>query len=128
NLGNAFSEFPHWIQWYEFTGTFGGTLWVLLGNIAILKMLLLYKQHREKAILYRGIIKSSLLILVPIGISYLILWNYEESEEYIEALVLQPNVNPYTEKYNTNDARIGELLLRLAEDSLTPETRVVIAP
>src|SRR5690606_14048834 len=69
-----------------------------------------------------------LLILVPIGISYLILWNYEESEESIEALVLQPNVNPYTEKYNTNDARIGELLLRLAEDSLTPETRVVIAP
>src|SRR5699024_10214193 len=28
NLGNGFSEFPQWIQWYEYTGTFGGTLWV----------------------------------------------------------------------------------------------------
>ncbi|MFZ0491491.1 MAG: apolipoprotein N-acyltransferase, partial [Salegentibacter sp.] len=27
NLGNGFSEYHHWIQWYEYTGTFGGTLW-----------------------------------------------------------------------------------------------------
>ncbi|NJY63827.1 apolipoprotein N-acyltransferase [Salinimicrobium sp. CDJ15-81-2] len=128
NLGNGFSEFPQWIQWYEFTGTFGGTLWVLLVNVALLKMLILYKQHKDRNILYRGIVKNAFFILLPIGISYLILWNYEESEESIEALVLQPNVNPYTEKYNVNDARIGELLIQLAKDSLSPETKIVIAP
>ncbi len=128
NLGNGFSEFPHWIQWYEFTGTFGGTLWVLLTNIALLKMLLLYKEHRLKLILYRGLLKSGLLILVPIGISYLILWNYEESEQRLEAVVLQPNINPYTEKYFTSDRRIGELLTDLAEQNVTPETKIVIAP
>lgn len=128
NLGNGFSEFPHWIQWYEFTGTFGGTLWILLANVALLKMLLLYREHRVKAILYRGIAKSALLILLPIGISYWILWNYEESEETLEAVVLQPNINPYTEKYHTSDARIGELLVELAEQSVTPRTRIVIAP
>lgn len=128
NLGNGFSEFPAWIQWYEFTGTFGGTLWVLLVNVTLLKMLLLYRQHKERAILYRGIFKSSLLIFVPIAISYFILWNYEEAEKSIEALVLQPNINPYTEKYNTTDARIGDLLLDLARDSITPQTKIVIAP
>lgn len=128
NLGNGFSEFPHWIQWYEFTGTFGGTLWILLVNIAVLKMLLLYREHKAKEILYRGLVKNVLLILVPIGISYIILWNYEESKNTLEAVVLQPNVNPYTEKYNTNDTRIGELLTRLAEESISPNTQIVIAP
>src|SRR5210317_2006011 len=30
NLGNAFASFPDWIQWYEYTGTFGGSLWILV--------------------------------------------------------------------------------------------------
>ena len=127
-LGNAFSEAIVWVQWYEFTGTFGGTLWVLLVNIGILKTLLLFKQHREKAILYRGMVKNGLLIVIPLIISLIIFNTYEESEEHIEAVVLQPNVNPYTEKYNTNDKRIGELLTELAEESVTENTRIVIAP
>src|SRR5690554_823850 len=36
NLGHVFSENVSWIQWYEFTGTFGGTLWVLLINAFVL--------------------------------------------------------------------------------------------
>jgi len=35
NLGNGFANHPAWIQWYEFTGTMGGTLWVLLINYMI---------------------------------------------------------------------------------------------
>ena len=128
NLGNAFSEYPQWIQWYEYTGTFGGTLWVLLVNFGILKMLLLYRQFREKGILFRGILRNGLLILLPLLVSYIIFWNYEEKSETIEAVVLQPNVNPYTEKYNTTDKRIGELLNKLAEEAITPQTEIVISP
>ena len=32
NLGHAFASFPKWIQWYEYTGSFGGSLWVLTVN------------------------------------------------------------------------------------------------
>ena len=32
NLGNVFSEKILWIQWYEYTGSFGGSLWVLIVN------------------------------------------------------------------------------------------------
>ncbi|MBE9491684.1 MAG: apolipoprotein N-acyltransferase [Bacteroidetes bacterium] len=35
NLGNGFANYIKWIQWYEFTGAFGGTLWVLVVNILI---------------------------------------------------------------------------------------------
>ena len=128
NLGNGFSEAINWVQWYEFTGTFGGTLWIWLVNISVFKMLMLYKQHREKEIIYRGLVKSGLLVLIPIIASYVILYTYTEGEETIEAVVLQPNVNPYTEKYNTNDTRIGELLTELAEEAITGNTQVVIAP
>ena len=42
NLGNVFSEDIQWIQWYEFTGSFGGTLWVLLINIGLFEV---FKNH-----------------------------------------------------------------------------------
>ena len=33
NLGNGFSNYIYWIQWYEYTGIMGGTLWILILNI-----------------------------------------------------------------------------------------------
>jgi len=128
NLGNAFSDYHHWIQWYEYTGTFGGTLWVLLVNIAVFKLILLYREHRENEILVRGSIKIGLMILVPIGISYLILNNYSEGKEQLEAVILQPNINPYIEKYNTNDTRIGQLLMKLSAEKVTDSTAILVAP
>ena len=35
NLGNGFAAYPKLIQWYEYTGIFGGSLWILLVNILI---------------------------------------------------------------------------------------------
>lgn len=128
NLGNAFSDNISWIQWYEYTGTFGGTLWVWLVNLAVFRMVLLFTQYRDKGILMRGTAKAALLIAVPIIVSLLILQNYSESEESIEVVVLQPNINPYTDKYNVTDSRIGQLLTKLAEEAVTDDTKAVIAP
>ncbi|TQD38601.1 apolipoprotein N-acyltransferase [Haloflavibacter putidus] len=131
NLGNGFSEYITWIQWYEYTGTFGGTLWVWLLNFSIFKSLLLYRQYREKAIIYRGIIKNTLFILLPIVVS-LLLWNaYAEkdaSPPQLEAVIVQPNINPYTEKYNTTDKRVGQLINSLAKEKLTDSTAILVAP
>ncbi|OYY04863.1 MAG: apolipoprotein N-acyltransferase, partial [Sphingobacteriia bacterium 35-40-5] len=32
NLGNGFAATHQLVQWYEYTGVYGGTLWVLLSN------------------------------------------------------------------------------------------------
>ncbi len=130
NLGNGFSEFPQWVQWYEYTGTFGGTLWIWIVNLVVFKAILLYSQHRDKAILYRGILKTTLLIGLPIGISY-VLWNSypsEANQPHLEALVVQPNIDPYNEKYNTDDAYIGRLLLEMTNKLVDDSTAIVIAP
>ena len=47
-LGNAFSQFPSWVQWYEYTGAFGGTLWALLANVLIFKCLLNFRTLTNK--------------------------------------------------------------------------------
>ena len=44
NLGNVFSHYHSWVQWYEFTGIAGGTIWVLLANILAYKLLVNYKK------------------------------------------------------------------------------------
>ncbi|APG60088.1 apolipoprotein N-acyltransferase [Christiangramia salexigens] len=128
NLGNVFSEYTNWVQWYEYTGTFGGTLWIWLLNIAIFKAILQYRQFKVKIIIYRAVIKIGLLMGLPLTISYVILSNYEAPEEKINVSILQPNINPYTEKYNTTDTRIGELLMKLAEEGTDSTTDLILAP
>ena len=128
NLGNGFSEYPNLIQWYEYTGTFGGTLWVWLANMAGFKLILTYQQFQQKEIIYRAALKILLIIGIPIAISYYLLNNYVESDDKMEVVILQPNINPYTEKYNTNDSRIGELLLKLSAEKVTPSTKLIVAP
>ena len=31
-LGNVFAKNIDWVQWYEYTGVFGGSLWILVLN------------------------------------------------------------------------------------------------
>ncbi len=128
NLGNVFSEYISWVQWYEYTGTFGGTLWIWLLNIAVFKAILQYREFREKFIIYRAFVKVFLLIGLPMAISLFIYYDYEEPEEKIDVVILQPNIDPYTEKYNTTDERIGRLLLNLSHKEVNDSTDLVLAP
>jgi len=128
NLGNGFANFTSWIQWYEYTGTFGGTLWIWIVNIGIFKSVLLFLEHKDRSILYRSALRNGLIIIIPMLISFSILKTYEEDGNDVEVLILQPNINPYTEKYNTSDTRVGELLTSLTASKITKNTDFIIAP
>ena len=71
NLGNALATAPKLIQWYEFTGVRGGTLWIILTNFALLRV---YDTVREKgpgSIVPVGA-TTLMLLFIPIFGSYLI--------------------------------------------------------
>src|SRR5689334_14062718 len=34
-LGNCFANTISWVQWYEYTGVFGGTLWIWVANLVV---------------------------------------------------------------------------------------------
>jgi len=38
-LGNAFAFAHNWVQWYEFTGTSGGSLWILTASILVFNLI-----------------------------------------------------------------------------------------
>jgi apolipoprotein N-acyltransferase len=72
NLGNVFSENIQWVQWYEYTGAFGGTLWIWLINLILFKTLLRYREFKVTSILYKAAITLLMVLGIPMVVSYLI--------------------------------------------------------
>lgn len=127
NLGNVFSHYTACVQWYEITGAFGGTIWVLLSNILLYH---LYKQLFTKSQKRTALaIASALCLFLPIGASLLRYFTYmpEASEnERIEAVVVQQNMDVWDDEYRlTNDEHI-QRILRVAQPLLSDSTRLLI--
>ena len=100
NLGNVFSESIYWIQWYEYTGVFGGTLWVLILNVLLFNVIDEYLNKKNKTILIKKISFSLISIFIPIISSLLIYLNIDDSKKSINVIIIQPNIDPYKEKYS----------------------------
>ncbi len=126
-LGNGFAMYPQWIQWYEFTGVFGGTLWILLINLGVFRLL----AGKKKPAMLKLAVLSGLLL--PILVSYLIYHRYQESGETVEFVVVQPNIDPYTEKFIDNENFIQfdqqvDRFIQLSKQQLTGETSFLLWP
>ena len=125
-LGNAFADTPEWVQWYEYTGTNGGTLWVWLLNIALVKMIIKGWDNR-KWVQATGIFG---LYFLPMLLSYLLLPIIKEGAQgnRQNVVVVQPNVEPYTEKFNTPPSQLLQSLISLSESKIDSNTRLVVWP
>ncbi|WP_299334689.1 apolipoprotein N-acyltransferase [uncultured Psychroserpens sp.] len=128
NLGNGFSEYISWIQWYEYTGTFGGTLWVWILNVLVFKGVLSYQKESSKSVLKSLLLKCATLIIVPILISLGIYYNYSHKGDNVNIIALQPNIDPYSEKYNMTNLKFSDIFVELANSKITDSTDFVIAP
>ena len=98
SLGNGFSAYPKLIQWYEFTGIFGGSLWILIINILVYAAgMRLLKNYSVKFLLAESL-KVLPVILIPILVS-VILYHNQENEEgrAVDVVVVQPDLDPYLE-------------------------------
>jgi apolipoprotein N-acyltransferase len=99
-LGNAFAEQTGIVQWYELTGALGGSLWVLLVNLLLFRVSVALSQ---RAVRWRKLaIAATVVLTAPVGISWLIGRNYAPQGQPVEVVVVQPNVDPYSEKYTAN--------------------------
>jgi len=128
SLGNVFGTQPHWIQWYEVTGMLGGSLWVLLVTFFIDRAILRFR-HARQAVL-REVSMAAFLLIVPPSIS---IWRFNsirtQEGRAIEAVVVQPNIDPYNEKFGGVDAMQQlERMLALAENAMTDSTALVVMP
>jgi apolipoprotein N-acyltransferase len=140
-IGNVFAGRTNWIQWYEYTGTSGGTLWVLLVNVLLFQLI----KERSSSIKAQGtrnktqmrtIVIVSALLATPIIVS---LWiNNNRSAKHPTSditnqtssniVVVQPNIDPY-EKLSTGtfEAQLQQLI-RLSEQQIDSNTTLLVWP
>ena len=163
NLGNGFSSYYRWVQWYEYTGAFGGTVWVLAANIMIFSLLKGEKRKAKsenkveisekrkaksekedanfgKSIESRLIQKFhlsifafrfsiiSLLILLPILFSYVMYYSYHEKSRPVNTVILQPNIDPYSEQYVLPPIQVVGRIVKLAGPAIDSGTNILVTP
>jgi len=105
-LGNAFSELGQLVQWYEYTGVFGGSFWVLLANVLIFELFVYrhtFLRPLKKKLAYWSAL--GVLLIVPAILSLIRYMSLREpgATTSIDVVVVQPNIDPYGEKFDKND-------------------------
>jgi apolipoprotein N-acyltransferase len=127
NLGNGLSKEIMLIQWYEATGVAGGTLWILLSNLLLTIFLVNSSDHNRTGRLYLAIWLS--LIIVPSAASVLRYYTIDQSESGgNEVVIIQPNVDPFTQKYVVPFEEQLSRVLNMAGQNITEKTDWVLTP
>lgn len=128
-LGNVFANQPKLIQWYEFTGVLGGSFWVLLINLLVFYFLKIKTEGKAIQKEVKMVLILFAFVVVPILYSFIVYNNYSETENPIEIVLIQPNIDPYNEKFGgmTEEEQMNRIL-NLASAKITPNTAYVVAP
>ena len=128
NLGNVFSENIYWIQWYEYTGVFGGSLWVLVINVWLFHV---FKNHNTilgYKPLARKMIAPLIFIALPIAFSLYLYEKVEEGSKDIKVLLVQPNIDPYNTKYSLTNSSFIDLWKKQVQPFYSDSLDYILSP
>lgn len=127
NLGNVFAPCTQYVQWYSVTGTFGGTLWVLIINILIFNIIKSIKINKQ--LMWRNILITFTLFLIPILASVITFAKYKIPEKNgVEAVVVQPNTDPYSEQFYLGNDDFVARIIETAMPKITDSTAIILTP
>lgn len=124
-LGNSFARTTWAIQWYEFTGSLGGSLWIWLCNLSIFGILV--SASDGGIFSWNGKAKTAALIglitlfAAPVISSGIIGSRYQDcmdEGEKLETLIIQPNIDPYNKFQAMTQSQQNGKLLSIAEKAL----------
>lgn len=128
-LGNGFANYAGCVQWYEFTGALGGSLWILLCNIFIfhiLKYTWLSPWKGDNSSVKRTILGTLALILIPL--LYSTLPQPKPTGKKVNIAVIQPNIDPYNEKFSEDFKTQLNKILALANTVVDSNTDYLVMP
>jgi apolipoprotein N-acyltransferase len=123
-LGNVFATKTAWIQWYSITGVLGGSLWILIINLLIYKLLIQSKNWYKSTYFIIGI----LVLAIPILFSTILYFSKSTQGTPYNIAVIQPNIDPYGEKFVLSNEEQLKILLDQADKAISKETQLVVAP
>lgn len=125
-LGNILGVKPAIIQWYEFTGVFGGTLWILLMNVFLFNLFKLKLSNFK--VFIKNAIYSILIIALPVCYSLFLYNTYVEKGKRTQVMVMHPSTDCYDLKYQVNSEVLMGMYLDLVLPELTNEFEYLVFP
>jgi apolipoprotein N-acyltransferase len=129
NLGNGFANYTTCVQWYEYTGMLGGSIWILTVNILLflaIKHWIKGHQYRKTSFIYGGV--GALLLVIPLIISLVIYQRYTEKINPVDITVIQPNVDPYAEQYALPPVKIVGKIIQESKGHVDSNTDLIVTP
>jgi apolipoprotein N-acyltransferase len=121
-FGNSLAQYPSCVQWYEYTGVFGGSLWILFGNYWI------YRWYTTGRKFNRSLLWIALWILGPVIWSLVMYTTIDLPEGDVEIVVVQPNFEPHYEKFTITQRDQLARFLDLSRSMLTDSTDYLVFP
>ena len=127
-LGNVFAAKTEWIQWYEYTGTSGGGLWIVVVNLLIFHMTRSFLARKKPVATSIALV---LVLVIPWYISLKLQPPGETGEDKLmnrNIVIVQPNIDPY-EKVETGtlEAQLRKLI-RISDEAIDTNTTLVVWP
>lgn len=119
-LGHGFSNDIWAVQWYEYTGIFGGALWVLASNVALFEVL------RSKSKTAK--VRAWLVVVLPMLLSMVLYFSYKPSEREAVISVVQPNVPCYDAERQARGTRNNASRVKSLLDEVPATASYVLLP
>lgn len=128
SLGNVFASQPDWVQWYEYTGIGGGTLWVLLVNVLVYDWMFRGEGKSKKSKVKKAIIVT-IFLLLPVLFSKFIEFAYLPFKVFKhQVIIIQPNIDPYSKFEQGTTAQQVQTHLQLTKTAIDSNTKLIIWP
>lgn len=136
-LGNAFAGTTRLVQWYEYTGTLGGSLWIWAVNLGIFGIIMAVGDGKwpfwTKAARICSVAAMLLVLAGPMLASGIIYNKVQApSEGSVDVMIGQPNFDPYHKFERLSQAEQNDVLIGLFEKELAggdcPDSMLLMAP
>ncbi|OOQ58521.1 apolipoprotein N-acyltransferase [Mucilaginibacter pedocola] len=127
-LGNGFATMHQWVQWYEYTGVYGGTIWVWAINILVFLMYISIREAQTAKYKQRLVIAFTLTLVIPFSISLSRYYDYVEEPNPSNVIVAQPNIDPYLKGGEIPVFKQIATLTKLSDSLAQPNTEFFIWP
>lgn len=126
-LGNGLAGMHQLAQWYDYTGIYGGSLWILVSNILAFEA---YKKLKTQTgyLRFRTLGIWALVVIIPIGISLTKYFSFQEKGTPSNVVVVQPNIDPYQKLENIPAAEQIQILTHLSDSVGQTNTEYFIWP
>ncbi|MGZ3757041.1 MAG: apolipoprotein N-acyltransferase [Mucilaginibacter sp.] len=127
-LGNGFATTHQWVQWYEYTGAYGGTIWIWLVNVLAFLIYSGIREAQKSSIRLRLTSGFVIVLLFPLAFSLYRYYTYTEQFDPSNIVVAQPNIDPYMKHGEIPAHEQISILTHLSDSIAQPNTEFFIWP